>query len=382
MTEPQDSRRRNSRGSGPRKRSRKNKGEWAELYAFASMLVDGKIRVWGHGNKGAPGFVHLTEVRRDVSRDSEHVRIRGNHLDLIHAGHRIARSSISANLRKFRSEILRGASPRRGEKGAFHPPHGEALLRQLAFISDGVGGRTKSDLHINVRDPLVGPTGLEGYTIKSFMGAPPTLLNPSGATKFKYSIKPSVPAARLEMLKQMEDVRLKFQALDEWGYELQLSEMNETFRMNLELIDVRMPELVAELLRYFVTKERGGSSIPSLVSAIATRNPLRVGRPEIWYSHKVKDLLEASSYGMVPSSPWDGRRSAAGGLIIVDSEGRLFCFPHRSRDENRDFLYRTTSLVSPGHAEKLGNGLVNGSGRSCTIQTCLQIRYRSGIAIK
>lgn len=382
MLEPRDPRRRNRRGSKPRKQSGKNKGEWAELYAFASMLVDGKIRVWSHGNKSAPGFVHLTEIRRDASRDSEHVRIRGNHVDLLHAGHRIARSSISANLHKFRTEILRGASPRRGEKGAFRPPHGEALLRQLAFISDGVRGRTKSDLHINVRDPLVGPTGLEGYTIKSFMGAPPTLLNPSGATKFKYSIMTRVPAARVKILEQMEDVRLKFQALEEWGYKLQLSEMNETFRLNLEMIDVRMPELVAELLRYFVTKERGDSSIPHLVSEIATRNPFGVGRPGIWYSHKVKDLLEASSYGMVPNSPWDGRRSAAGGLIIVDSEGRLFCFPHRSRDENRDFLYRTTSLVSPGHAEKLGNGLVSGSGRSCTIQTCLQIRYRSGISLK
>ena len=360
-----------------KKRSGKNKGEWAEIYAFASVLADGKIRIWSHDSLASPKYLKVNEVRRDIVNNSEHVKIGRINLDLLHVNRKIPRELVSKQLNQFRLEILGGASRRKGEKGAFRPPHGETIMKQLAFMNDGSKNRTKSDLYIDVEDPLVGQTGLQGYTIKSFMGAPPTLLNPSGATRFTYSISSGLTKSRLMHLRQLKEVRLKFQMLERWGYKLKLSEMNETFRLNLEMIDTRMPELVAELLRSFTAKEHGDSSVSFLVSEISRRNPLRVSKPDLWYSHKVKELLEASSYGMVPNTLWDGRRSAAGGLIIVDSTGTVFCLPHRSRDANREFLYSTTSLVSPGHSEDLEHGLLTGSGRNYSVRSVLQIRYRS-----
>jgi hypothetical protein len=166
---------------------KKNRGEWGEIYALAKILADGHLRIRSHGSATSVKQVPIIQIQRSGGNTVERYLIEGSHVRIAHGRKSfVSRAALKQKLKQFRDSIVKGGV---AKEGAFELAVGEQIMQDLRFKNSKNRGKQKSDLHIEVDDPFVGPTGLEGYTVKSFFGAPPTLLNASGATRIVYAIQ-------------------------------------------------------------------------------------------------------------------------------------------------------------------------------------------------
>jgi hypothetical protein len=258
-------------------------------------------------------------------------------------------------------------------KMVFSAYEGDQLLALLGITQLKTGGG-KSDLFLNVLDPLSGASGLQGYTIKSFLGSSPTLFNAGLATNFTFSFEPRVSLAELKRLNGLP-IREMCRALVNSGHILKLTANHEVFGSNLSVLDSRMTEIVSQsLVAYYSMRCGRDGRLQSIAAHLAAHNPMCVKNPEIFYHHKLKDLLEAATYGMVPSRPWDGKRSAPGGLLLVEPDGELTCIPAGHSDEHREYLLRSTKFET-GSRRRHKFGSITEDSSGCHLTLNLQIRY-------
>jgi hypothetical protein len=349
---------------------RYNKGEWAELYVLARVLCDGVLHVGKHGAAAQSrtlNVVHVQRASRPGSSLVEVFDVTGLDVLCVHTGKRVLRTEICPLVPRLLKQIRAG-------KGAFASSVGQQLLDLLDLEQLKSAGE-KSDVFIDVVDPLTGASGLQGYTIKAFLGSTPTLLNASGSTNVRYDIRPGVGSADVAAIAKLK-VRQRFQRLRELGLSLAQSDMNPVFRSNLTMLDASMPELVGQLLLAYYSMPRGSDAgVSAIVDRVADANPFGVPNPGDYYRHKAKDLLEAVAYGMVPASPWAGTHSAAGGLIIVEKSGELVCIPQGGRNEHRDYLLAATKFDTPS-TTRHGFGSIEHDQSGQYVKANLQIRYK------
>lgn len=345
---------------------RYNKGEWAELLVLSELLCKGCVTVGKYSPTGSTHRLQVLSISRDTSTGDEFV-IDNDSVVLARSGTRVPRSEICAQTRSLLPAIQVGT-------WVFSANEGNQLL-ELLEISQLKTGSEKSDLYINVLDPLSGASGLQGYTVKSFLGSSPTLFNAGLATNFTYEITPRVSASEIERLNAMP-IREMCRELIDSGHNLKLIESNEVFGSNLSILDSRMTEVVSEsILAYFSIRCGRDGGLASTADHLAATNPLNVANPEIFYHHKLKDFLEAATYGMVPSRAWDGRRTAPGGLLIVEPSGELSCIPAGRSDEHREYLLKSTKFETASRRRHKFGSIVETSDSS-QLTLNLQIRYR------
>lgn len=345
---------------------RYNKGEWAELLVLSELLCEGYVTVGKYSPTESTRRLQVLSISRDISAGDEFV-IDSDSVVLASSGIRVPRSGICAATRNLLPAIQVGT-------WVFSANEGDQLLEMLE-ISQLKTGSEKSDLHINVLDPLSGASGLQGYTVKSFLGSSPTLFNAGLATNFKYEITPRVSASENQRLNAMP-IREMCRELVDSGHNLKLIESNKVFGSNLSILDSRMTEVVSEsIVAYYSMRCGRDGGLASIADHLAATNPLSVANPEIFYHHKLKDLLEAATYGMVPSRAWDGRRTAPGGMLIVEPRGELSCIPAGHTDEHREYLLKSTKFETASRRRHRFGSLVE-TADSSHLTLNLQIRYR------
>lgn len=345
---------------------RYNKGEWAELFVLAELLCEGYVTVGKYSPKESTRRLQIVSVARE-SADGEDFIIDGDDVIITGSKQRASRAQIRAQTRSLLPAIKVG-------KWVFSANEADEML-QLLGISQLKRGSEKSDLYLNVLDPLSGASGLQGYTLKSFLGSSPTLFNAGLATNFTYEISPQISVNEIKRLNELP-IRKMCQELVESGHVLRLVANHGVFGSNLSILDSRMTEVVAQsILAYYTRRCGSDGGLESTAKYLATANPMKVANPEFFYHHKLKDLLEAATYGMAPSKPWDGRRTAPGGLLIVERSGELSCIPAGHSDEHREYLLRSTKFETASRKRHKFGSILEVSG-SCQLSLNLQIRYR------
>jgi type II restriction enzyme len=274
-------------------------------------------------------------------------------------------------------------SIKKGKGISFPLGEGEALLSLLDIAQLKKGAGLKSDIYIDVSDPLTGATGMQGYTIKALIGSKPTLFNASEPTNLTYRIDPPLLQTDVDECnrtdakgKLVNGVRDTVANIMSSGHTMTLAQMDNRFKANLELLDSSMPSFISELvLTYYSRKLGKKSSIKDTVEYLSVSNPLGVGNPNLWYLHKIKDFLEASAYGMVPTEPYKGERTAAGGLLLVERNGGLACFRLDDKDKTRDYLTEHTYFETASR-RKHNFGIVENIDGETRLKLNLQIRYK------
>jgi hypothetical protein len=350
------------RGSAPQY----NKGEWTELLVLAELLCKVQVIVGKYRPEEPTRQLQVVSISRSSSSKADFV-IEGDIIRLVATGNEVLRSSICSKRDSLLPAIQVG-------RWVFSTTDGDDLL-QLLEISQLKTGSEKSDIFIDVIDPLTGGTGLQGYTIKSFLGSSPTLFNAGSATNFTYEISPALSAAEIERLNSLP-IRDMCRELVNSGYKLTLAKTHQTFSDNLSLLDSRMPEVISSaMLAYYSMRCGKTSGLQPVADFLATDNPLGATNPTVFYHHKLKDFLEAATYGMIPSKPWDGKRTAPGGLLIVDKSGDLVCIPPGNADEHRGFLLQMTKFETASRTRHKFGSISQDNG-ICNLILNLQIRYQ------
>ena len=354
-----------------------NRGEWAELYVLAKVFCDQTLKVRIHGDKSPIKSLAIQKVTRGTEADSESYLIQGPDVICEHTSKKISKSEICQYVESLLQSIKKG-------KGiSFSLTEGEELLSLLDISQLKKGAGLKSDIYIDVIDPLTGATGMQGYTIKALIGSKPTLFNASEATNLTYRIDPPLSQTEVDEYnkvnsegKLVNGPRDTVKKIMDSGHTMTLTQIDKRFKANLELLDSSMPDFINELLLTYYSRKLGKkSSIKETVAYLSVSNPLGVSNPNLWYLYKIKDFLEASAYGMVPTEPYKGERTAAGGLLLVEKTGELTCFRLDDKDKTRDYLTEHTYFETASR-RKHNFGILENIGDETRLKLNLQVRYK------
>lgn len=351
-----------------------NKGEWAELYVFLSALATGSIYAADENLNRIEDICYTIlkaikiedDVRKEYSRDMI------DNLILVSSnGEHIVSLTIQEFLDKslFLLETIKNGSGR-----TFEIPEIEDFLEEINVDKIKAKSDSKKDLIFQIHDNYTGFEPEIGFSIKSYIGGSPTLLNSSGATVFSFDTSIAITEDFVKKVNNIDSrtkIKDRVQYMSNKGIELQYSNLSsDIFKRNLMMIDTRMPEILAYLClsSYFVQ----GKKISDVVSYFCKK----YDEDEELIEHKVKDLLVASALGMEPNTKWSGIEDANGGYIVVKNDGEILCYHIYDRNKLREYLYRSTKFDTPSTGRTGSGELSYKSDKdSAEFKLSLQIRF-------
>jgi len=234
-----------------------NKGEWGEFYAFLKILTDQKLFLADKDlNILKDNFFYVLKISReergrlisyDISNNDGHVVISKDS----------GKASIVEldSLKKHVVEIFDTVAQAGG--GTFAIPSAQVAMKSLQCTQIKASSGNKEDIRIILHDKK-SPTFPEvGFSIKSRLGSPSTLLNASGTTNLVFSDE-GIGKIRKEITDNSSDlpIREKIRSLYADGGSLMFEEMtNSIFKKNLRKIDSLLPQIIAEVVKAYYTQK-------------------------------------------------------------------------------------------------------------------------------
>lgn len=248
-------------------------------------------------------------------------------------------------------------------------------MQDLSLTKVKASSDDKSDIKMEVHDIQTGIDKICGFSIKSELGTPPTLLNASNATNFIYR----VDGLSTENMIEVNGIETKNKLLDrvdkiyKYGSLKYFGMENQIFKGNLSLIDTAMDSMVADiLLESFLS---GNTDCRQLIESVSVKNPQNYSNPQRLYTYKVKKLLCSTALGMMPSQEWNGRDEATGGYIIVTRSGDVVAYHIYNRDFFETYLLEHTKLER-GSSTRHHYGTVYEIDGQMFIKLNLQVRFK------
>ena len=352
-----------------------NKGEWSELYALLKILGDGTIF---SGNwkleKQEKFYPVLKAIRDELSRQMEYVREREIVLVLEDGGEvaRVPVKEFLENSQLLFKQINCG-------HGAFEIPEMTDFLSKIKCQKIKAKSSDKSDIRLVIHDNHTGMSSEFGFSVKSFAGSAPTLLNASDATKMQFSIDGENLSNNFEETINTIDGNAKLQKRIETicgNAKIKFERfLNKTFNNNLQMVDRDLPEILAKLLiDGYLQKD---TSIANTVERLRKKNPLNFDLSENhdFYGYKIKTFLSAIALGMLPATPWSGRFEATGGYIVVKEDGEIVCFHIFDKNLLEDYLFYNTRFETPSLSRYNCGKVFQDADGKLKINLALQIRF-------
>lgn len=354
-----------------------NKGEWSELYVFLKLLGDGVLYAADADlNKIEDLYYPLIEILRKEDdkvkhyvKDDINIKITDDSKNLLFE---LPAIEFETKAQILIDEIKKGSS-------AFAIPVIEEFMEVIKCTKVKAPALEKSDITLVLHDCKTFKNELFGFSIKSDLGMPPTLFNSGTSTNFTYEIIGNMTKTQADKINAINSkfakLRERVNAIYEAGCEIKFSKLeHKSCRSNLQMIDTKMPEILAEyVLLYFSGKGKGISELTPLVRKI---NPcgFDLTSEHKYYEHKIKTFLTDCALGMTAAKPWDGKFQATGGHIIVKEDGEVLCYHIYNRNEFRDYLFKNTRLETPD-AKRHGFGTIYQENDKNYIKFNLQIRF-------
>lgn len=253
----------------------------------------------------------------------------------------------------------------------------EPIMKELFCTQIKASSGNKADLILIIHD-RISPTFPElGFSIKSMLGSPSTLLNASGATNFIYRVENLGEEKKGKVNKTQGHSKMRERSKIIYGNKgkLMFCEIeNKSFKKNLCMIDTILPEILAELLKNYYDSK--ANTIQDLVEILSQNKELytKYGLDKEAYEFKIKSFLVAVALGMTPNKEWDGFTKAHGGYIIVKEDGEIVCYHLYNRDEFQNYLYKNTKFDTPSTTKHKFGDIYQENGEK-KIKLNLQIRF-------
>ena len=353
-----------------------NKGEWSEIYAFCYLLKNGILKAADKDLNPTIGvyFPILKIIREEFSGkkldylpcnpDKQTVRIyEGSSLIC-----EVEREKMSKVIDILFKEIPIG-------ERAFQIPQLDDFFKSIYISKLKADSVHKQDIDIQIHDIHTGISPVCGFSIKSYLGSRPTLVNPGKNTNFIYNINNCTD----DIMDEVNAIDTKKKIIDRISYLIRngctITPSNEMvscqFKENLEFVDSKMPTILAEtLLDAYLT---GVKKLSDVVENVSSKNPLHYSNTNM-YSYKIKKLLCACALGMTPEKHWEGAEVANGGYIVVKRDGSVVCFHIYNRTDFEQYLYDYTCFDTPS-TSRYEYMSVYKDGDSYKLKLNLQVRF-------
>ena len=321
-----------------------NKGEWSEFYAFVKLLSTGKLYAADEKvNRMDDVFFPILKILRSEEKDldMEYVISSEDGSVEVHWRADVVRKLSQSSLIRI-AAYLYGCIIAGGSR-AFEIDKSDKIMQELACSKIAAPSTDKTDITMQLHDIHTGYDPICGFSIKSELGSPPTLLNASGATNFVFEVI-GLDDSQAEMINAIEtDTKIidRMEKIYELGSLEYRKAKNNNFAGNLMLIDTYMDDIVASLLIDYY--RNNVQDCKSLIKRLEDKNPLGYPRKGM-YEYKFKKFLCSVALGMMPSKVWDGHDEANGGYVIVKDNGEVVAYHIYNRDAFETYLLNNTKF--------------------------------------
>jgi hypothetical protein len=351
-----------------------NKGEWGELYAFCYLLRSGKLHAADKDlnplehiyfpiqriiREETPGQVYSYEPGEDkikIYLNSECIK-------------EVNKADFDNAIKIMNSEISKG-------KRAFEIDELNDFFAGIFSNKLKADSEHKQDIVIQIYDINTGITPICGFSIKSYLGANPTLINPGENTNFIYRITNCTDSIMNEVnqINTKNKIIDKMDKLIECGCEFDPNErlISARFQENLEFIDSMMPKFLSLAVLYSYQYKLKSSN--QIITKMKECNPLNFSNVKM-YEYKFKKFLCACALGMTPEKDWEGEEDASGGYIVVKSDGTVVCYHIYNRADFERYLFDYT-YFDRASTSRYNYMSVYKENNSFYIKLNLQVRFK------
>lgn len=353
-----------------------NKGEWSEIYALFRLLGEGRVYAGDANLNKLDLYYPILNVIREESKRYEYNPDASQNIVIIDEdGNEFARISMDRFMKESYSLL---ESIRNGGNSAFEIPSTEYFMGKIGCSKLKAPSQDKSDIHIVIHDLRTNMTPELGFSIKSQLGSPSTLLNAGNPTNITYHVLgKNMTDDELDRINAIKEHLPRMQAIIGQGYKMQYADIeNQTFKNNLLFLDTCMPEFIARCL-ICDSLPNSTSTIKGAVERVANENPFGYTGSNIigFYEHKMKVLLVDSALGMTPAKEWNGRYDANGGYLVVKRDGDIVCYHFYNRNDIEDYLYNNTRFERASRSRYNYGKLYRNENDEICIKLNLQIRF-------
>lgn len=322
-----------------------NKGEWSEIYALFKLLGDKELQPGDNEIKKIQNLVYpiLKILRTEVNGKFEYSI--EDDIILISGNEEIFRIPIFVFQEKAQyllNEIKRNS-------GTFSVPEIEEFMQSINCLSLTASSSAKTDITIVAHDQRTGLQPSLGFSIKSQLGRPSTLLNAGETTNFIYKINgvrfTEDEINEINSITTRSKIRDRVNKIKSKGGKFEfLRTQRVIFNNNLILIDSLLPQILSfVVLNYYSSNY---SKTDDLAQLTENENPLNfdISNKHLFYSYKIKRFLTDVALGMMPSKVWAGEYDATGGYLIIKPEGDILCYHIYNKNEFENYLISNTKF--------------------------------------
>ena len=328
-----------------------NKGEWSEPYALLKLLAEGKLYLGGNNFSKIEGLFYpiIKVIRHETERNVEFSY--KNNLVIVAGSDLLVEIPLSdfVDNAKLCFDRIKSA---KSKKGSFAIQEIEDFL--LSFSIDKLKAKSseKKDITIQLEDPNTFFSPSLGFSVKSQLGSPSTLVNASGATQFTYRINGCVLSdddiARIENEDKFSN---KFRILRDLGGWLTFEKVDSPkFKSNLQTIDYNFDKILSEvLLLYYENDIPSENTIVRLIKKVSHTNTFGydLSINSKMYELIIRKFLTDYALGMTAGKVWKREYQATGGYLIVRADGELICYHFYFMQQFEEYLLNNTKLDTP-----------------------------------
>lgn len=353
-----------------------NKGEWSELYVFLKLLGDGVLYAADSDlNKIEDLYYPLIEILRKENQETKHYIKDDINIKIADESGNILVDLPSSEFER-KAKLLLNAIKKFDK--TFAIPEIEEFMNVIKCSKVKADSADKSDITLVLHDCKTYRNETFGFSIKSKLGSPSTLLNPGRTTNFIYEICGNLSDGQIEDINKIDTKskqRDRLKGIRDLGCELIFCGMeNENFHANLQMIDSSFPLIISEYLVQYYSGQ--GSLMTELTPKVREINPCKLNTdlPHQYYEHKIKNFLTDVALGMTPASVWNGTYQATGGYIIVREDGEILCYHVYNHNEFQEYLFKNTRFDTPS-ASRYDFGYIYKENDKIFIKFNLQVRF-------
>lgn len=353
-----------------------NKGEWSEIYALFKLLGEKELHPGNSEIKKLENLVYpiLRILRTEVNGNFEYsieddiVVISGNEEVF-----RIPISEFQERAKYLLTEI-------KSNSGTFSVPEIEEFMQSINCLSLKASSSAKTDITIVVHDQRTGLQPSLGFSIKSQLGNPSTLLNAGETTNFIFKIVDAkinqIEIEEINNISSRSKIKDRILEIKNKGGKFEFVKTQRTiFSNNLILIDSLLPQILANVVLNFYSTSH--SNTEDLVKLTEDENPLKFDTTDkhLFYSYKIKRFLTDIALGMMPSKVWTGEYDATGGYLIVKADGEILCYHIYNKNEFENYLLANTKLETASSSRHDFGKIYEENGQ-LYFKLNLQIRFK------
>lgn len=355
-----------------------NKGEWSEIYVFLKLLADGKLDAADANLNAIPDVYYpIIRILRQEANSKREYALNGNITVIDGNTKNILLTMPVSDFVEKSQQLFSNLKAAKGRSFQFHSI--ETFLNTININSLTALKTNKADIRVVVHDLNTGLQPILGFSIKSMLGKNSTLFNPGQTTNFIYEITgvnlTSKMISTVNAMTTEPKISNRLAHLKDLGARIKFRDIaSKNLKLNLQLIDSDLPEILGFLLLCKYTKSK--SNLVELLTELNNANPLNfdlsLGHP--FYDYKIKNFLTDSALGMTPAALWTGQYDATGGIIIVKETGALVCYHIYNRNEFQSYLINNTRLEQASTSRYDFGKIYQENGKSL-IKLNLQVRF-------